>query len=123
MKEQLRTEAEKVLTEKGMNCAKLRNTFTLDGNDDSFLDRIINAMLDFHAQQLEKDNWVSVSERLPELKQYCLVSYDGHVMIGQLIKINKQGIGLWDNPDWFTSHSRITHWQPLPKSPTTTQTL
>jgi hypothetical protein len=66
MNENIRTEAEKVLTEKGMNCAKLRNTFTLDGNDDSFLDRIVNAMQDFHAQQLEKP-----VERLKAIAEAC----------------------------------------------------
>jgi len=54
MNEQLRTEAEKVLELNNVSCSTLKNAQSLDGKG-NWLDKVIDAMLDFHAQQSKRD--------------------------------------------------------------------
>ncbi len=58
--------------------------------------------------------WISVSERLPESGQRCLIyPIDGMVESGTF-----KGDG-WNEvcADFFVFVERITHWQPIPDSP------
>lgn len=79
-------------------------------------DFIIDAM--FEAYLLDRDKWISVDERLPEvdIDVWCaskdrvmLRSYRGYKdHSGNYLFIN------YDNP---FGDREITHWQPLPKKP------
>ena len=66
-------------------------------------------------------NWISVKDRLPEIKKKILLLTDEGVIEGSLNGIGKGWNFLWlkahgcgccgeDNPE-------VTHWMPLPESP------
>lgn len=66
--------------------------------------------------QSEQDNWISVSERLPEEEVTDVLFYNsGYKLcfIGRLYdRIEKT---FWDQS--ADTHTQVTHWRPLPKSP------
>lgn len=93
----------------------------------------------FHAQQLEKDNWVSVSERLPEENQtvWCYSEKLDNVFLGEYVYVMNEGC-FWagSNGVIYASGGKIvteceiddfdvSHWYPTPTLPKklTTQTL
>ena len=56
--------------------------------------------------------WISVSERLPELQKYVFVSVDGVLGIASLYSDG----WYWQTDEW---HKPFTpsHWMPLPEPP------
>jgi len=126
MENKLRTEAEKVLTNQ-----ILRDYKHVPSSDKTDFQKnkdcparitALTAMLDFHAQESKKDNWVSIKDKLPD-------SYHGRVLVW-VKEINDLGISEYC---WNCSYSElhgftdelktytVTHWQPLPNNPNTTQ--
>jgi len=130
MKEQLRTEAEKVLELNNVSCSTLKNAQSLDGKG-NWLDKIIDAMLDFHAQQSKEREWISVSEKYPDEKQtvWCYSEKLDNVFLGEYVYVMNEG--------WFWAESNgviyasdgkivtecemddfdVSHWFPTPLLP------
>ena len=57
--------------------------------------------------------WISVSERLPEDGQSVLTYKNGICDI-QTYEARKNG---WVSKSWFWSMATVTHWMPLPQPP------
>lgn len=134
MNEQLRTEAEKVLKQ-----AYNKNVKPLMSNMPTFeesnslggYDWIINAMLDFHAQQSKESEWISVTEKYPDEKQtvWCYSEKLDNVFLGEYVYVMNEG--------WFWAESSgviyasdgkivtecemddfdVSHWFPTPLLP------
>lgn len=60
-------------------------------------------------------NWISVKDRLPEIRTPVLVAYGVRIFIAIIQSHNKRftEISTWE--DGF--HELITHWMPLPEPP------
>ena len=134
MKEQLRTEAEKreigwyfVIFSGNERPAYFNGkNWIVWGNmgfwNDSDLSKISDRLIPyFHTQQLEKDNWVSVEIKMPENRKPVIIRwvYEGKERITSG-SYNEDG-KYWQHGN--ATQMKVTHWQPLPKSPITTQTL
>jgi hypothetical protein len=64
--------------------------------------------------RLTQDNWIGVDDELPELK-LRVMAFDAGGFGWVSARLNTNGWYLEGNLD---THCVITHWMPLPKSPT-----
>ena len=60
---------------------------------------------------MEKENWISVSEKLPEkVGKYLISCYSG-------VEIAVYSFGKFARPWNLKNFYKVTHWQPLPEPP------
>jgi len=64
-------------------------------------------------EQLQPD-WVSVSERLPEIGHYVQAAIPGGVLLYSCV-LKKNNT--WYGYGYAQPETRITHWKPLPEGP------
>lgn len=94
---------------------EILETFTIEGRQGYTVSDIVAAM-ELYANQFKSattDEWISVSERLPEDK----IDYQ----VGDIESDNVgQGWYHQEEKKWFTEpfDINVTHWQPLPQPPT-----
>jgi hypothetical protein len=90
---------------------KVREILKIDKTPDDILaQEMINALTQYRQQMRPKEGWTLVSERLPEYRQFTLVSDSrGNIVMG-----------LRGNLGWYIDGKLlldITHWMPLPEPP------
>lgn len=61
--------------------------------------------------------WIPVSERLPEINGRVLVYRPGMPFEIHVARYSDIGWNRWDAIDDNTPHGAITHWMPLPEPP------
>lgn len=113
---------------------KLRDAYYKCEQDSEMKDvarLIVASALDVAIAALERDRWISVEERLPELNTSVLVHGIGNTdgFWGEqvtaiskrfLFKIfpSSEGEETWSSPwQYFHTDYKITHWMPLPEPP------
>lgn len=69
-----------------------------------------------HTAATNRDEWISVDERLPEETTDVMFYNSGYklILIGRLY--DRDSKVFWDQS--ADTHTKVTHWQPLPKAPT-----
>ena len=137
MENKLRTEAEndysKLIIDELLSSSAYCAQMSLKFNDDKekqnqYLkdsERYYKAMewfVEFHAQQSQKDNWISVSDRFPEKRplrfENIIVAKSNGVVMECLYNTKTEQFMSWRKEP--LKH-KVTHWQPLPNNPNTTQ--
>lgn len=59
--------------------------------------------------EINKQEWISVEDRLPDIYDLVLVCWDGDIVESDFISPS----GRW----FHYNHRKITHWKPLPQPP------
>ncbi len=70
-------------------------------------------------------NWISVKDRLPQLREIVMINYDGIIDIGQIEAIYHREedtpVIMWNFRDICCNElyhiEKVTHWMTLPKGP------
>ena len=63
-------------------------------------------------------NWISVKDRLPQVKEDVLIYDSQHCNIYKAWYIGD--IDVWFSNEYLPQFINITHWMPLPKTPEVT---
>lgn len=102
--------AEEILKKNGVSVNALKTITSFGGTTQ--LDKIIKAMHEYAAQA---NQWVPVSERLPEIDERVFLTIvslgERYTCIG---KIKKDGLYYKDKGTISKPMEIVTHWQPLP---------
>lgn len=105
------------LTEQSLK-KKIRNFITLNSVSKDEIRQEYNEIYDKLKEYEDKQEWISVNERLPEIPKdsdcITVLGYNGEIHDYIIDSENRW----WDDDGWSTpSGFGITHWMPLPQPP------